>query len=173
MTMFSCIPYMCRLSRQNGFLRTKLEEDADLSDLDLDRITYNNTKAFVPPVHYGKVIKVYDGDTFTIGTALYNQYFRFSVRMAGIDCAELKGSGENEKQIAIQSRDRLSEKIMNKTIKLENVKMDKYGRLLADIYVLPITNPLKKYSVNQWMLDQGYAVPYDGGKKHRPPEWDS
>lgn len=171
---------MCRISRNSisNDIRdtTEIEIvgiDDDSSEIgELQNITYDKTTPFVPPVHYGKVIKVYDGDTFTIGTALYNQYFRFSVRMAGIDCAEMKGSCENEKKIAVLARDQLSDKIMGKTVKLENLKMDKYGRLLAYVYLLPITNPLKKYSVNQWMLDQGYAVPYYGGKKKRPEEWD-
>ena len=43
--------------------------------------------------------------------------------------------------------------------------MEKYGRLLADVYVDNI-------HVNQWMLDNKYAVPYDGGTKHRPSDWD-
>ena len=40
---------------------------------------------------------------------------------------------------------------MNKTVVLKNVKNEKYGRLLADVYVGDV-------HVNQFMLDNGLAV---------------
>jgi hypothetical protein len=43
---------------------------------------------------------------------------------------------------------------------------EKYGRLLADVY-------LEDLHLNAWMLEHNYAVPYDGGTKHRPVEWDA
>jgi endonuclease YncB( thermonuclease family) len=54
---------------------------------------------------------------------------------------------------------------MNQKIRLENVTIEKYGRLLADVYYDGI-------HVNQWMIDNKFAVIYDGGKKERPAEWD-
>jgi endonuclease YncB( thermonuclease family) len=42
---------------------------------------------------------------------------------------------------------------------LQNVGTEKYGRILADIYI-------ENLHINQWMLDNKYAVPYDGGKKN-------
>jgi endonuclease YncB( thermonuclease family) len=54
---------------------------------------------------------------------------------------------------------------MNKTIHLKNISTEKYGRVLANVY-------LDDLHVNQWMLDNHYAIPYDGGTKNRPPEWD-
>ena len=52
---------------------------------------------FVPPITEGEVIHVYDGDTITIVSKLpYDEspLYRFSVRLAGIDCAEIKGKTE-------------------------------------------------------------------------------
>jgi len=135
----------------------------------LYNIEYKDTKAFIPPIVAGKVIKVYDGDTITIaskipGTAL--PVYRFRVRLAGIDSAEIKGSTEAEKKKAIEARDALHNLIFGKIIVLQNLGTEKYGRILADIYV-------DNLHVNKWMLDNGYAVPYDGGKKNRPVEWDN
>jgi DnaJ-class molecular chaperone len=48
--------------------------------------------------------------------------------------------------------------ILNKTIFLKNVKNEKYGRILADVYV-------DKIHVNQYMIDKGLAIEYDGGTK--------
>jgi len=133
----------------------------------LDNITYKDTIAFIPPILYGKVIKVYDGDTITIAARLpFNgsPIYRFSVRLAHIDSPEIKGESKMENRLAIVSRDALHKLIFGKIIELKNNGKEKYGRLLADLYY----NGLY---VNQWMLDNKYAVMYDGGKKIRPSEW--
>ena len=122
--------------------------------------TCNNAKPFIPEITEGAVVKVYDGDTITIVSTLPfkdSKYYRFSVRLLGIDTAEMKG---DEKDAAIVARDALSAKILGKTITLRNVTTEKYGRLLANVY-------LDGECMNDWMLKNGHAVPYDGGKKTR------
>jgi len=133
----------------------------------LNRVDYKDTEKYVPPISYGKVVKVYDGDTITIASRLPNgsQMFRFSVRLAGIDCAEIKAHSMAEKEEAELVRNILSEKILGKIVFLENVSIEKYGRLLADVYY-------EGEHINKWMLDNGHAVPYDGGTKLRPERWD-
>jgi len=84
----------------------------------------------------------------------------------GIDAAEIKGKTANEKRIAIESRDKLNELIYGKMIHLKNISTEKYGRILADVY-------LDDLHVNKWMIDNSLAVPYDGGTKNRPVEWDT
>lgn len=126
-------------------------------------IVWSDTLQFIPPVNTGQVIKVYDGDTITIAGHLPydgSPLYRFSVRLNGIDCAEIKGKSEEEKQCAIKAQGQLSQLIMNKTVVLKNVKNEKYGRLLADVYVDDV-------HVNQYMLDNGLAVKYDGGTKQK------
>ena len=55
------------------------------------------TKIFIPPVSIAKVIKVYDGDTITVASRLpftderKDIIWRFSVRLNGIDCPEIRG----------------------------------------------------------------------------------
>ena len=141
----------------------------EVSDIYLLNIDYKNTTRFVPPIEYGKVIKVYDGDTITIASRLTNgslPIYRFSVRLRGIDSAEIKGLTETEKKLAIKSRDALHGLIFDKIVTLKNVGVEKYGRVLADVY-------LENLHVNQWLLNNNYAVPYDGGKKIRSEEWDA
>lgn len=130
-------------------------------------ISWKDTSIFIPPVSQGVVIKVYDGDTITIATHMPipdTPLYRFSVRLLGIDCAEIKGKTVAEKEIAAKARQALSTKILNKTVQLKNVSLEKYGRLLADVY-------LDGLHLNQWMLDNGHAVAYDGGTKSIPAEW--
>ena len=135
----------------------------------LNNIGYSDTLPFIPPINFGKVIKVYDGDTITIAAKLPNTLgpiYRFSVRLIGIDSPEIKGKTFKEKELAVISRDILSQLIMGKIVYLRNVSMEKYGRILADVY-------LGDLHINDWMLKNGYAIPYDGGTKHRPSEWDN
>jgi len=134
----------------------------------LDKINYENTVPFVPPIVCGKVVKVYDGDTFTLASKLPNNtentIYRFSIRLNGIDAPEIKGKTQAEKELALKSRDALNKLIMNKIVTLENISIEKYGRILADVYVDNIC-------VNEYMIDNKYAIRYDGGIKNRPDDW--
>ena len=127
----------------------------------LETITYKETEVFIPQIRFAKVIKVYDGDTITVAAKLpFNEsaIYRFSVRLRSIDSPEIKGESEKECQLAIESRDALHHLIFGKIIELRHHGKEKYGRLLADIYY-------KDVHINKWMVDKGYAVKYDGGKK--------
>jgi micrococcal nuclease len=133
----------------------------------LQNIDYKDTVPFVPPIQYGKVIKVYDGDTITIASVLPNTVepvYRFSVRLNGIDTPEIKGKTPEERELAKHARDALSDKIYGRFIELKNIDMEKYGRILADVY-------LDNEHINQWLIDSNFAVPYDGGTKYRPADW--
>jgi endonuclease YncB( thermonuclease family) len=116
---------------------------------------------FVPPITEGDVIHVYDGDTITIVSKLpydASPLYRFLVRLAGVDCAEIKGKTEKEQKLAQEAKTALQKLILNKVVVLKNLKTEKYGRVLADVY-------LGDLHVNQWLLDNKYAAPYSGGKK--------
>jgi endonuclease YncB( thermonuclease family) len=128
----------------------------------LDKISYENTKPFVPPITSGKVVKVYDGDTITIASKLPNTedpIYRFSIRLSGIDSPEIKGKTIKEKELAKKSRDSLANLIEGKIVTLKNISTEKYGRILADVF-------LDDLHVNVWMLQHNYAIKYDGGKKN-------
>ena len=123
-------------------------------------ILYDETVPFVPDVKEGKVIKVYDGDTFTLG--FYQSYsevpYRIRIRLRGLDTPELNG-GDLRKMVRARAAQRfLFSQIFGKTVQLTNVSMEKYGRLLADVYCDGVF-------INQLMLDEHYAVSYnDKGK---------
>ena len=134
----------------------------------LDKITYENTTPFIPPITTGKVVKVYDGDTFTLAAKLPNTsgpVYRFTVRLNGIDTPEIKGKTTTEKELAKRARDALHAVIMNKIVVLKNVTTEKYGRLLAEVYVD------ETFCVNEYMITNKFAVKYDGGTKERPDDW--
>jgi len=156
-------------TKNHCFNDKKIQKQIDTKYEYLKDVEYKDTIGFVPPILVGKVIKVYDGDTITIASKLpntENPIYRFSVRLNGIDSAEIKGKTANEKRLAFEARDRLHELIFGNMIHLKNISTEKYGRILADVY-------LDDLHVNQWMLDNGLAVPYDGGTKQRHVEWDT
>ena len=130
-------------------------------------IQWSETIPFIPPIESGQVIKVYDGDTITIATRLHykdSPLYRFSIRLKGIDSAEIKSKNINEKKNAVIARDSLSELILHKTVVIKNIENEKYGRILADVY-------LGEICLNEWMIEKGYAVKYDGGTKQLPSTW--
>jgi micrococcal nuclease len=132
-----------------------------------DTIKWEDTTKFTVPINGGQVIKVYDGDTITVAARLpmmNSPIYRFSVRLNGIDTPELKGKCEDEREAAKNAKDTLSELILNKQVTLKNVDTEKYGRILADVYIGDV-------HVNKWLIDEKFALPYDGGAKAQPKSW--
>lgn len=126
------------------------------------QLDWNNTIPYLPDIKYGKVIKVYDGDTITIATPLFNgdtspyiKTYRFNLRLRGINTPEIKTKDKDEKEIAMEARDFLSFLVMDKIVRLENVDIEKYGRVLCDVYVQD-TNT----HVNLAMIESGFAVSF-------------
>jgi micrococcal nuclease len=122
---------------------------------------WNSAVAFVPPITTGYVIKVYDGDTITIASRLPydgSPLYKFQVRLNGIDTPEIKTKNAEEKAKALLCKQALSELCLNRFVTLENVELEKYGRILADVHCDGV-------HLNQHMIDNGFAVRYDGGHK--------
>ena len=137
------------------------------SDPRLEHIQYSDTRIYVPRISSGRVIKVYDGDTITIGTYLQGDdtLYRFSVRLKGIDCPEMRTRNSSEKECALLSKAFVADKVMDTVVRLENIELEKYGRLLADVYC---TNG---ECLNDLLCQQRLAVKYDGGTKQVPDDW--
>lgn len=136
---------------------------------DMTDIRWEDTVPFTFPITSGHVIKVYDADTITIASKLpypESPLYRLSVRLDGIDTPEIKGKGvsDEEKQSAKLARDFVAKLTLNKTVRLENVATEKYGRILADVYIDDI-------HLNATLIKERYAVKYDGGTKVKPASW--
>lgn len=117
----------------------------------LENATLRNTPLFVPPIKYCKVIKVYDGDTIHVAALIQGTPWRFKVRLREINTPEL--NKKDEKDAAIISRDRLKDKLFGTFVKLTEVSVDRYNRVLAKVF-------LNGQDISQWMLENNYAKPY-------------
>lgn len=146
-------------SEKNILTKNYMEDGGD--------IKWEDTVEFTFPIVGGRVIKVYDGDTITIASKLPfkdSPLYRLSVRLNGIDTPEIKGKTEDEKTAAKITRDALATLILNKVVILKNIQTEKYGRILADVY-------LGEIHINEWLLKERYAVKYDGDTKKIPASW--
>lgn len=118
-----------------------------------------------------RIVEVYDGDTCT---AIFRQngnsgpLIKYKIRLIGIDSPELKPRlicPNREKIIenAKASKKVVEDKILGRIVTLECGGFDKYGRILATIHV-------GSCNLNEWLLEEGYAKSYDGGKKDEEVE---
>jgi len=54
--------------------------------------------------------------------------------------------------------------ILGKIVELKNIKKEKYGRILAEVWY-------KSMNISTWLLNKRLAVKYDGKKKISPENW--
>jgi endonuclease YncB( thermonuclease family) len=136
-----------------------------------------------------RVVGGHDGDTLTaIVEAFPDAFVRTNVRLSGIDACEMSSRDAELRRRAVAARDRLlhmvtrlpelppaasGERATKRRIDamLEgdvhmvyadfSGGMDKYGRALAYLRA----SPDDATTFNQTLLDEGLALPYDGGHK--------
>jgi len=110
-----------------------------------------------------KVLKVIDGDTLDVMIDLgFDIFTNQRVRLAGIDTPESRTTDMREKQLGIEAKEYLKNKIDKaKIITIQTCKGDpneKYGRILARVY-------LDTECINDSLIENGYAWKYDGTAK--------
>jgi micrococcal nuclease len=141
----------------------------DDTNLDVtDILMLEKAKLFIPPINKGIVTNVYDGDTFTLVAKLPytdSPLYKFKVRIAGIDCPEIRGKSQEEKDAAQAAKKEVMELILYKEVILENVGLEKYGRILSNVLVKDENNPNNLINIGQHLLNKNLAKIYNGGTK--------
>ena len=107
-----------------------------------------------------KVVRVYDGDTIHVVFHYFDKFYKWNCRISHVDTPELRTKDVEEKKKGYESRDKLRELILGKTVQLTCQEFDKYGRLLVEIE----TEGVK---VHEWLVEQGLAKNYEGGTKEK------
>ena len=92
-------------------------------------------------------------------------------RLYGIDTPEKRTKDKYEKECSIIARDRLKELIFEKIIWVDCIDWDKYGRLLANLYIKKSDMKRKQKCVNQQMIDENLAYKYEGKTKIEFSDW--
>lgn len=129
----------------------------------------------------GRVVGIHDGDTITCIVELEDSFYKFPIRISGIDTCEMTSRDSLLRSKAFMARHRLFELITGNftvdtlgwrkkdfdnyfqknytLVQLECKEMDKYGRVLADIG-----------NFGEILVKEGLAFVYDGGRKFTEDE---
>tara|TARA_R100000231_G_scaffold71220_1_gene56299 strand:+ start:656 stop:1060 length:405 start_codon:yes stop_codon:yes gene_type:complete len=109
--------------------------------------------------------RIVDGDTIDISIDLgFDLTKKERVRLAGIDTPEKRTKNQKEKEMGYQATEFLEMHLMEATkLTVKTEKDGKFGRMLGWLY----KSDEDTMSINQIMIDKGYAWAYDGGTKVR------
>lgn len=133
-----------RLFRLSTLLLTVLS-----AGLSFNQITWAGTFSLVGSNRWVTVSKVYDGDTFKTRSGE-------KVRLLGINTPEIAHGGKPGQPLGKMAKRELKSLILDKRVRLrfDREKRDKYGRLLAHIYLRDGT------WLNAHMIERGLAHSY-------------
>ena len=111
------------------------------------------------------VLKVVDGDTIDASIDLgFDISLSKRIRLAGIDAPESRTTNLKEKALGLESKEWLKKALEGaKDILIKTEKPDsteKYGRIIGHLFING-----QETSLNNQMIDEGYALAYEGGKK--------
>ena len=113
--------------------------------------------------------RVLDGDTIDVTIDLgFDLYKKERVRIAGVDTPEKRTRNLEEKELGIDATNWLKKELEDVLAGDDELivrtelhgGVGKYGRLLGWLYVGD-----EELSLNEQMINQGYAHAYDGGTK--------
>jgi endonuclease YncB( thermonuclease family) len=123
-----------------------------------------------------RVVSIYDGDTCKVVVNLFDSFYRFTIRLKGIDCCEIKSKTEANHAMAVKARDRLFQLVVKNEqctwnpayldlnvclVTLQCYDTDKYGRTLAEVYPFESMGP----GFSKILLREKLAYEYNGDTK--------
>ena len=142
---------------------------------------YNDksTKAFSldGKMLYCRVVSILDGDTIKVVANVFKDYYKFTIRLNGLDTCEKNAENEEARNLSLKAKNRLIELITKKNcydnhydelnknvhcIWIKCYKNDKYGRILADLYYHDFDTSI---CLNQILLNEKLAYCYKGKTK--------
>ena len=112
-----------------------------------------------------KVNKIVDGDTIDVDIDLgFDISFSSRVRLAGIDTPESRTTDAKEKALGLEVKEKIKKELAAaKDVVIKTEKPDsseKYGRILGWVFL-----DGSGVSLNQKLINEGYAWTYGGGTK--------
>ena len=131
---------------------TSIETKSDFSDKNFDNV---DDFSLNDKILLARVVDIYDGDTCICVLNIFDNYYKFKIRLAEIDTEEMKNKNTAKKELAYlarnllyilitgdqtidiyETRSNIREKLQKTCymVKLYCSNFDKYGRLLAYIF---------------------------------------
>ena len=121
-----------------------------------------------------EIHKVVDGDTIDASIDLgFDISLEKRIRLAGVDTPESRTTDVNEKKLGLEVKEWLKKKLEGQTDIIVKTELpdstEKYGRILGHLFIgdSEVSAVNKKKSVNEMMIESGYAWEYDGGTKKK------
>ena len=113
------------------------------------------------------ILKVVDGDTIDADIDLgFSISLEKRIRLAGVDTPESRTTDLKEKAMGLESKEWLKKKLEGaKDIIIKTELPDsteKYGRIIGHLFING-----QESSLNNQMINDGYALAYDGGTKDK------
>ena len=113
------------------------------------------------------ILKVVDGDTIDADIDLgFSISLEKRIRLAGVDTPESRTTDLKEKAMGLESKEWLKKKLEGaKDIIIKTEIPDsteKYGRIIGHLFING-----QEISLNNQMINDGYALAYDGGTKDK------
>ena len=114
--------------------------------------------------------RVVDGDTIDADIDLgFDISLTKRIRLAGIDTPESRTKDLKEKELGIDAKNWLKHQLedaFDVVIRTEKPdSTEKYGRIIGHLFING-----QDESLNNQMITEGYALPYDGGTKDK--DWE-
>lgn len=112
-------------------------------------------------VTVSEIRSIYDADSFKVHIEGWPDIIgkSISIRVDGVDAAEMRGKCDKEKQLARAAKKFTVEKLRAaKTVELKRMRRGKYFRILAEVYVDGV-------NLADLLIDSGHARPYHGGTR--------
>lgn len=115
-----------------------------------------------------RLIKIVDGDTVDIEIDLgFDLTKKERVRLGGIDTPESRTKDLEEKAMGLEAKDYLTTLLEGAPELIVTTEKDgKFGRMIGTLYMSSECVEAGE-SINQAMIDDGFAWEYDGGTKHK------
>lgn len=117
-----------------------------------------------------KLDRVVDGDTIDAEIDLgFEITIKKRIRLGGINAPESRTRNLAEKKMGLAAKERLKEMLEGSAneFELESTKLGKYGRVIGRIHISKLSgkDTITQVCVNDKLVEEGYAVEYDGGKR--------
>lgn len=115
-----------------------------------------------------KLVRVIDGDTVIAMVDLgFNTWKQANIRFYGIDAYESRTRDLEEKEKGLKAKQLVIDMLekTNGEFVLKSKGLDKYGRSLGIIFVPFEEAENDSLDLNQYLINEGLAVPYFGGTR--------
>ena len=167
-----------------------MKDTEDTADNNKDKIDFDFAKYNIHTPEFtlrgfntlGRLVNIIDGDSLSIVLPVFGNFYKYSVRLNGIDTCEMRSKNSENKNLAIAARNALLElvtghKVTDQTTRqlvqeildkrvivvfVECLDFDKYGRLLANVY-FQMDND--RINLSDYLLKHKLAYEYTGNTK--------